>query len=146
MLSHNQISEICSSSGEIINGQMQLQSDANEHFQILFQEDSKTEAKLNYDFLSNIPSLVSQEDNAGLVKIFSQKEVVDVIWAMEPDKALRPDGFTIHFYRLCWNVIKFNLLQMISSFLKKSKVGGNTNSTFLVLIPKEANPIAFDRF
>ena len=70
-------------------------------FQILFQEDSKTDVELNFDFLSNIPSLVSQEDNAGLVKIFSEKEVVDVIWAKEPDKASRPDGFSIHFYRLC---------------------------------------------
>ena len=112
----------------------------------MFQEDSKTDAELNSDFLSNIPSLVSQEDNAGLVKIFSEKEVVDVIWAMELDKTPGPNGFSIHFYRLCWNVIKFDLLQMISYFLRKSKVGGNTNSTFLALIPKEANPIAFDRF
>ena len=80
------------------------------------------------------------------MKIFSEKEVVDVIWAMEPNKAPGPDGFSSHFYRLCWNVIKFDLLQMISSFLKKSKVRGNTNSTFLALIPKEANPISFDRF
>ena len=72
--------------------------------------------------------------------------MVDFIWDMELDKALGPVGFSIHFYRLCWNVIKFNLLQMISSFLKKSKVGGNTNSTFLALIPKEANPVSFDRF
>ena len=35
---------------------------------------------------------------------------------------------------------------MISAFLKKSKVGGNTNSTFLALIPKEVNPVSFDRF
>ena len=90
--------------------------------------------------------LVSQEDNVGLVKIFSEKEVVDVIWAMEPDKAPGPDEFSIHFYRLCWNVIEFDLLRMISSFLKKSKVGGNTNSTFLALIPKEANPVTLDRF
>ena len=35
---------------------------------------------------------------------------------------------------------------MISAFLKKAKVGGCTNSTFLALIPKEANPTNFDRF
>ena len=97
-LSHNHILEICSSSGEVIKCQLQLQSAANEHFQILFEEDSKTDVELNFDFLSNIPSLVSQEDNAGLVKIFSEKEVVDVIWAMEPDKAPGPGEFSIHFY------------------------------------------------
>ena len=35
---------------------------------------------------------------------------------------------------------------MISAFLKKSKVGGCTNSTFLALIPKEVNPVSFERF
>jgi len=35
---------------------------------------------------------------------------------------------------------------MIKGFLRKSKVGGSTNSTFLVLITKEANPETFDKF
>ena len=38
------------------------------------------------------------------------------------------------------------LLNLISAFLVKSKVGGNTNSTFLALIPKEVNPAYFDIF
>ena len=65
---------------------------------------------------------------------------------MELDKAPGPDGFSIHFYRICWHVIKYDLLRMISSFLRKAKVGGCTNSTFLALIPKEVNPTSFDRF
>jgi len=35
---------------------------------------------------------------------------------------------------------------MIKGFLRKAKVGGSTNSTFLALIPKEANPETFDIF
>ena len=35
---------------------------------------------------------------------------------------------------------------MIKAFQVKAKVGGCTNSTFLALIPKEANPSSFDRF
>ena len=35
---------------------------------------------------------------------------------------------------------------MVSSFLRKGKIGGYTNSTFLGLIPKEVNPASFDRF
>ena len=34
---------------------------------------------------------------------------------------------------------------MVSSFQKKAKVGGCTNSTFLAIIPKEVNPSSFDR-
>ena len=65
---------------------------------------------------------------------------------MQLDKAPGLDGFTIHFYRACWNVIKLDLLRMVKSFHKKAKVGGCTNSTFLALIPKEVNPKTFDRF
>ena len=71
---------------------------------------------------------------------------MEVIWAMELDKALGPNGFSFHFYRASWNIIKSYLIRMVSAFHKKAKVGGNTNSTFLALIPKEANPSSFDRF
>ena len=65
---------------------------------------------------------------------------------MEPDKAPRPNRFTIHFYRACWDIIKTDLLRMFKSFHQRSKVGGNTNSTFLALIPKEVNLVSFERF
>ena len=60
---------------------------------------------------------------------------MEVIWAMEPDKAPGLDGFSFHFYRACCNIIKLYLIRMVSAFHKKAKVGGNTNSTFLALIP-----------
>jgi len=65
---------------------------------------------------------------------------------MESDKAPGPDGFTIHFYKVCWKIIKTDLLKMIHGFFSKAKVGGGINSTFLALIPKEVNPETFGRF
>jgi len=35
---------------------------------------------------------------------------------------------------------------MVQGFMRKAKVGGGINSTFLALIPKEANPGTFDRY
>ena len=72
-----------------------LQHAANTHFQQLFQEDGNSDEKLNVYFLSNIPSLVSHEHNAKLVKPFSEQEVVDVIWSMKPDKNPR-GGWVFH--------------------------------------------------
>lgn len=65
---------------------------------------------------------------------------------MEPDKAPSLDGFTIHFYKIFWDIIKADLIIMIKGFLNKDKVGGGINSTFLVLIPKEVNPRSFGIF
>eukprot|EP00253_Pinus_taeda_P010704 PITA_10704 len=145
-LSRNHISEISISEGEVIKGKSLIKQAATSQFQHLFQEDGSSDEDLAVDFLSNIPSLVTTDLNDGLLKPFIEKEIVEVIWSMEPDKAPRPDGFTIHFYRACWNVIKLDLLNMVKAFQKKAKVGGCTNSTFLALIPKEVNPETFDRF
>ena len=125
---------------------MEIKQVVNLHFIQLFTKDGVTDNATKTEFLSNIPSLVSAESNAGLVKPFSEKYVVEVIWGMEPDKAHGMDGFSIHFYRVCWLVIKHDFLHMVSTFLKKAKVGGCTNSTILALIPKEVNPTSFDRF
>ena len=65
---------------------------------------------------------------------------------MEPDKAPRPNRFTIHFYRACWDIIKIDLLRMIKAFHQRDKFGGSSNSTVLALIPKEVNPSSFERF
>ena len=65
---------------------------------------------------------------------------------MEPDKAPGSDGFSFHFYKAYWKIIKTDLIRMVTAFQKKSKVGGCTNSTFLALIPKEVNPSSFDMF
>ena len=96
--------------------------------------------------MENVPSLVNAKDNHVLMKPFSEKEIVEFIWVMELDKALGTNGFSVHFYKVCWSIIKTDLVRMVSAFQRKSKVGGCTNSTFLALIPKEVNPSSFDRF
>ena len=106
------------------------------HFQNLYREGGSSDSDLTSDFLSNIPCMVSEEENVELMNPFSKQEIIDVIWSMEPDKALGLDEFSCHFYRVCWTVIKKDLLRIIKAFQLKAKVGGCTNSTFLALIPK----------
>ena len=65
---------------------------------------------------------------------------------MESDKDLGPDGYSNHFFKVCWHIIKSDLLRMVLAFQRKVKLGGCTNSTFLALIPKDVNPSTFDRF
>ena len=87
---------------------------------------------------------MTAEENEELMKPFSDEETINFIWSMDPDKAPGPDRFSFHFYRVCCNIIRKNLLRMVKSFQSKAKVGGSTNSTFLALIPKEVKPSSFD--
>ena len=145
-LYRNHISKISTGEGDIIKGRDLLKQAASRHFQLLFKEDGIFDGEMTAEFLDYVPSLVSTEDNYDLMKPFTEKEILNIIWEMELDKAPRPDGFSFHFYRALWNIIKPDLICMVTTFQKKAKVGGCTNSTFFALIPKEVNPATFDRF
>ena len=83
------------------------------HFQSPYREDGSIDSDLTSEFLSNIPCLVSEEENGELMKPFTEEEIIDVIWSIEPDQAPGPNGFSFHFYRVCWLVIRKDLLRMI---------------------------------
>jgi len=116
------------------------------HFRNLFSEGTQATDGEITELLSNIPHLIKPEDNAALISEVTEEEIIKVIWSMESDKAPGPDGFTIHFYKVCYNIIKIDLQKMIKGFMRKAKIGGGTNSTYLALIPKDSNPETFARF
>ena len=65
---------------------------------------------------------------------------------MHPDKAPGPDGYTVHFYTQCWDIINKDLCKMVRKSQDCNKLGGSTNSSFLALIPKEKGEKTFNRF
>eukprot|EP00253_Pinus_taeda_P017122 PITA_17122 len=145
-LSRNHITEITSSSGQVYKGFSQIQEAVVHHFQNLLSAERNGDEEDEAEFLTTIPNLVSEEDNDSLMSPVMEEEITSIVRFMEPDKAPGPDGFTIHFYRICWEIIKVNLFRMIRGVLRKAKVDGGTKSTFLALIPKETNPRSFDRY
>ena len=82
--------------------------------------DSKEELS---DFVTHIPRLVNDEDNSRLLNPFTEEEINNVIWKMEPYKSPGLDGFSIHFYIICWDIIKVDMYQMIKGSLKKIQGG-----------------------
>eukprot|EP00253_Pinus_taeda_P004292 PITA_04292 len=145
-LSRNHIAEIKTTTGQICKGNQQVKEAADQHFQNLYTPDDQGDEMEETEFLNHIPSLVSDEDNAELGKPVTEEEIIKTIWSMDSDKAPGPDGFTIHFYKVCWDIIKNDLQKMVRGFMSKAKVGGSTNSTYLALIPKDSNPETFARF
>eukprot|EP00253_Pinus_taeda_P028879 PITA_28879 len=196
-VSRNHIAEITSITGQGYNGFAQIKEAAVTHFHNLLSAERNGNEEDAEEFLSTIPNLVNEEDNDSLlspvteeeitnvvwsmepnkapgpdgfsahfyricweiIKIdlfrmdndsllspVTEEEITNVVWSMEPNKAPGPDGFSAHFYRICWEIIKIDLFRMVRGILRKAKVGGGINSTFLALIPKETNPRTFDRY
>jgi hypothetical protein len=96
--------------------------------------------------LTNITTTISLDENENIMERVSEEKIQVAIWELYLDKSHGPDGFTIYFYRVHWNTIKYDLVRMIQYIQKSFGLGGDTNSTFLTLIPKEENKVSFARF
>ena len=96
-LSKNHIAEITTSDGTLLKGQDQIKLEVESHYQLLFKDNKEGNEDASTDFISHIPSLVNKDDNSALSKQFTEEEICNIIWAMEPDKAQGPDNFSILF-------------------------------------------------
>ena len=56
---------------------------------------------------------------------------------MKKGKAPGPDGFPIEFFQEFWEIVKFDLLEVVQEFHRNKQMLRSMNSTFLVLIPKQ---------
>jgi hypothetical protein len=97
--------------------------------------------------MESIPHSITDQDNQILTKTVTEEEVIRVVvFHFDLDKAPGPDGFTPHFYRCCWEIIRNSLLRMIRFVQSTCKIEGATSTSFLALIPKAKNANTFDRF
>ncbi|KAG6466433.1 hypothetical protein ZIOFF_075771 [Zingiber officinale] len=83
-----------------------------------------------------IPTLVSTEDNLMLAALPSSEEVKQVVWSMCQDSAAGPDGFSVAFYRACWEIVGEDVLQAVLDFFRGAELPRGMASTTIVLIPK----------
>lgn len=85
----------------------------------------------------NLSSL--EEDQAErLERPFDEdEEVKKVMWSLDGNKATGPDGFSIAFYKACWDVIRGDLMLVIQDFYEKGFSDKGSNATSTSLIPKK---------
>jgi hypothetical protein len=79
---------------------------------------------------------VWEEENDLLIKPFIVDEVWEVIFQMEHNKALGPDGFPTEFYQPCWEIIKDDLMTLFIEFHKGDLLLYNLNIGTIILLPK----------
>ena len=60
--------------------------------------------------------LVSDEDNIWLTRPFSENEIKEALFQMEPNKAAGPDSVPVEFFQTCWDVIKYDLMELFDEF------------------------------
>ena len=79
---------------------------------------------------------ISAFEAFSLEATFLEKEVKDVIFGMDGNKAPGPDGFSMAFFQACWGVLKEDIMAVFAEFHARGKFEKSLNSTFISLIPK----------
>ena len=79
---------------------------------------------------------MTQEDNEVLTSEFTKSEVKTIVFQMEHNKALGPDGFPAEFYQVFWEVTKDDLMTLFMDFHKEDLNLFSLNFGIITLIPK----------
>lgn len=107
-----------------------------EFYSRLFTEPSGCTADTS-ELKIAIPTLVTQDQAAGLVVIPDMNEVRAAVFDLDPNSAAGPDGYTGRFFQSSWEDISVDILAAVREFFRLGKIPTGLNSSVVVLIPKE---------
>lgn len=79
---------------------------------------------------------VTAEMNEELIKGPTATEIRDATFAIHPDKAPGPDGFSASFFQANWEVVGPDVIKEIQTFFETGVLKPSQNVTHVRLIPK----------
>lgn len=63
-------------------------------------------------------STIMEKDASWLERPFGEDEIKDVVFNMSDDKAPRPEGYSFTFYKACLEVVRQNIIDVLTYFLE----------------------------
>ncbi|XP_038972451.1 uncharacterized protein LOC120104769 [Phoenix dactylifera] len=79
---------------------------------------------------------VAEEDTVALIRPVSEREIREVVWSLEGDKAPRPDGFPPLFFRRYWMIVGQDVTAAIQQYFSTVVMSTDWQRTLITLIPK----------
>jgi hypothetical protein len=134
------------SGGDFISGQKGLQDEAVSHFSRLFKKTANLDHSGMVATASLFPRFVSDVEAAALFKPVTLSEIKNILIHFNLERSPGPDGWSAEFFSYFFDLVGLDLLQMVEDTRTSGKIVGSINSTFIVLIPKESNPLSFSDF
>ncbi|XP_058726223.1 uncharacterized protein LOC131597549 [Vicia villosa] len=113
-----------------------------EHFEAKFKESDRLRPFLEGDIFKTL----SEEYKNNLELPFKEEEIKEAIWSCDGYKSLGPDGYSILFFKKCWEFVKKDVILCFKDFQTRIVFSKSITSCFLALIPKSNNPIGLDNY
>jgi hypothetical protein len=89
---------------------------------------------------------LSKESSEWLEQEITMEEVKRSVWGCDGSKCPGPDGFNFKFYRLAWDFIAQDILDIVLSFFRTGRLPKGINTTYVTLLSKTVEPIEFKDF
>jgi hypothetical protein len=90
--------------------------------------------------------MVTDIDSNDLARPVSIDELKDVLHSFKKDKSPGPDGWTMEFFTIFFDLVGNDLLEMVEETRTLGKIIRGINSTFIALIPKSNKPTTFNDY
>jgi hypothetical protein len=95
----------------------------------------------------NLDELIEEAENLEeLVAPFSKDEIDGIIKNLPLGKSPGPDGFNSDFMKKCWGVVASDFYELCNGLYNEEICLQSINGSFIVLVPKVANPIKVGDF
>ena len=105
-------------------------------YKSLFRKEPDTSVKLDSDFWEE-DEKVSSVENELLEAPFTEEEVKVALFGSYADGAPRPNGLPFLFYQVLWEIIKSNLMNLVTLFESSKLNLDRINYAMITLIPTE---------
>ncbi|CAN0841413.1 Transposon TX1 uncharacterized 149 kDa protein [Linum grandiflorum] len=83
---------------------------------------------------------VTEADNRLLLAPFTDEEIREAMFSMNPDKAPGPDGFNPGFYQKFWHLVGSHVTSSCKEWMMKGELPQFVQNTTIVLLPKGDRP------
>jgi hypothetical protein len=143
---HNKILKIKVQDGVEQESHKDIETTMINHFHGIAQEPNQDRTEAIQRVTQHIPRLVTKEQNNNLNKPIAEEEIDQVIQEMTNGKAPGPDGFTVEFFKSCWEVFKYDVYKVVEDSRRSASIIKVLNATMITLIPKENEAKTPDRY
>ncbi|KAF5478473.1 hypothetical protein F2P56_005031 [Juglans regia] len=139
---HKRIKEMRLVDGSCLNTPYDIHNAAVDYFKNFLGVGGTRELPNLSDLISHV---ITEDENLALCRAPSLEDIKDALFSIPIDSSPGPDGFGSGFYRVCWDLVKDDLLTAISDFFLNNSFPIFYTASFIVLIPKVDKPSGFDK-